>query len=148
MAKWIQIKKANNAEPRPHFCTEASGANCAPGNRLCACPPYVSALWTRPYKAVPGVLLQPIGLRLSPSNWSCAVLTNQNGSVLTNQGPGMGTSVSVSRLPWGWGGLSHQRLKVGFPRLTAPDKQFPPRRHSTIELFCSSVLSTAILYYC
>lgn len=58
--------------------------NCLPA--LCSCHR------ARPYKGAPGILFQLIGLRLSPSNRSCAAifpsassLTNQRGSILTNQ---------------------------------------------------------------
>ena len=60
-----------------------------------------SAIWTNPYEGSPGVLFQPTGLRLFPSNQSCAALTNQGDSILTNQR----TSAYISQLPWGLGSV-------------------------------------------
>lgn len=83
-----------NPEPSSHFYMGASHTNCISGRNLhwATCWLYVSAIWASPYKGVPGILFQPIGLRLSPSNQSCATiyppassLTNQSGSILTNQ---------------------------------------------------------------
>lgn len=93
-----------------------------------ACLHCVPAIQARPYKGVPGILYQPIRLRLPPSNRSCAAIspsasspTNQRGSILTNQdsasnckdlessfargwtsqGPGIEISLYVSQLPSG-----------------------------------------------
>lgn len=49
------------------------------------CLQVVSAIWASPSKGIPGVLLQPIGLRLALSDWSFVALTNQRIFMLTNQ---------------------------------------------------------------
>ena len=48
-----------------------------------ACLHGVPAFWASPYKAVSGILFQPIGLRLSPSNWSHTAI-DPSASLPTN----------------------------------------------------------------
>ena len=65
-------------------CRENPALNYLP-SFWTACLYCVSASWTSPYNRIPGILFQPIGLRLSPSNWSrhsyispISFLTNQS----------------------------------------------------------------------
>lgn len=56
------------------------------------CLHYVPAAWANPYKALPWITFQLIGVRYSLANWICTAISSlvsspakQNNSVLTNQ---------------------------------------------------------------
>lgn len=132
--------------PRSHFCTGASHKLQLPGSALtqprrpaCAAllPPEPGA---SPYKEVPGVQFQPIGLRLSPANWSCAASTYQSGSILANRGPGAGPSVYISQLPGPQEHISHAGLQgAALLQGCLTAMRFSQPRCSTVELLFPSL---------
>ena len=94
---WLTgLKKQTKNQPSRHFYRETSVTHKLhlrekPALKhlplhWTACLHCVPVIWASPYKWVPGILFQPIGLRLSPSNRNCAIPTNYSTSILTNQG--------------------------------------------------------------
>ena len=90
VANWVQTKTKNKTKKTQNrasqlFLTASCSLHFREKPVLSCLFPTVLRPLASPYKGVPGILFQPIGLRLSFSSQSCAALssspTNQNGSI-------------------------------------------------------------------
>lgn len=87
VVNWEQIQNQS-----PAIIAEGSHIREKPQTELPSLLHYVPAVWADPYRKAPGVVFQPMGLRLSLSNqsWASVFLfaslpTYQSSSIMTNQ---------------------------------------------------------------